>query len=436
MTTFLLISGAMIAVAIVLFAPTLLRARHEAAEDTRETNIRIARERLGDLEKEHAKGELSEEEFVQARQDLEIALAQDLTTATSSIEHSDKRGTARMTLVLLAVGLPLLVYAIYQSIGSPQHLAVAGPGQPQTAAAHGGEQLPSIDEMVGELQRRLEEKPDNPEGWFLLGRTYMKLERYADAVKAYRRLNEMMPDQPNVLIALVDAMSMQFGGDVPDDAMPLLENALKADPESVTALWLAGNAAAQREQDQQALDYWGRAYPLLENEPAAQQQLRSLMGHVASRSGLETNIPEPLPQIMAQPQPANQPANQPIAQPEVTEGPLEGLQVEVALDAELAEKAAPGDTVFIYAKATAGPPMPLAVARKRVADLPVKVALNDSMAMMPQMKLSGFERVLVGARVSKSGQAMPQPGDLQSSEVETASDSDGVVQLLINRQRP
>ena len=106
------------------------------------------------------------------------------------------------------------------------------------------------------------------------------------------------------------------------------------------------------------------------------------------------------------------------------------------LDAEMLDRVAATDTVFVYAKAVSGPPMPLAVARHQVADLPLKVVLNDSMAMMPQMKLSSFDRVLVGARISKTGQAMPQSGDLQSDEIETASDSTGRVQLLINQQRP
>ena len=100
------------------------------------------------------------------------------------------------------------------------------------------------------------------------------------------------------------------------------------------------------------------------------------------------------------------------------------------------DRTAPDDTVFVYAKAANGPPMPLAVARKRVADLPLRVTLDDSMAMMPQMRLSAFEQVLVGARISKSGQAMPQSGDLQSDEIETASDTKDNIQLLINQQRP
>ena len=437
MNTFLFMSGGMIIIAIALLAPTLLRKRHEAHEETREYNIRIARERLAELEKENRKGELSDEEFAQAKQDLEIALAQDLSTASASAQHSDNLGTARMTLAIIAVSLPLMVYAIYQQVGSPEYLHVAGPGQPQQqAAAHGaGGQLPSISEMVAELEKRLEAKPDNPEGWFLLGRTYMRLERYADAARAYEKLNELMPNQPAVMVSLVDALSMREGGRVPEKGVQLLDEVIQLDPQATTALWLAGNAAAQRNQDQKALDYWSQAYSLLEDEPDMQRELRELIGEIEARSGLKADIPAPLPPIIGG-MPADHP---PLAATNApgTEEPIgEGLQVEVALDAELVDLVSNNDTVFIYAKAAAGPPMPLAVARKRVADLPVKVALNDSMAMMPQMKLSSFDRVLVGARISKSGQATPQSGDLQSAEVETASDSDAALQLLINSRRP
>lgn len=431
MTQFLILSGAMIAIAIVLLAPSLLRKRHEAREDTRDDNIRIARERLAELEKSHTDGELSDEEFAQTKQDLEIALAQDLSTASSHTAHSDTRGMALMTLVIVAVAVPIVVTTFYREIGSPEYLNVAGPGQPATA--HGEGQMPSIGEMVGELERRLEEKPDNPQGWFLLGRTYMKLQRYADAASAYERLNKLMPNQPAVMVSLVDALSMQEDGQVPDKGVALLDKVIEIDPQATTALWLAGNAAAQRNQDQKALDYWSRALPQLGEEPAMQDQLRGLIGEIEARSGLKADIPEPLPSIMGAAA-TQQPQQMPL-RVVADEAAGEGLQVEVALDAELLNQAAANDTVFIYAKAVSGPPMPLAVARKRVADLPVKVALNDSMAMMPQMKLSGFERVLVGARVSKSGQAIPQPGDLQSSEVETASGSSDTIQLLINRQR-
>ena len=423
MNTFLLISAAMVAIAVLLLAPNLLRSRHQAAEDTRADNIRIARERLAELEKEKTKGDLSDEEFAQAKQDLEIALAQDPSTASSSTRQTDNKGTARLTLVIIAVAIPVIVTLVYQRIGSPEHMFVAGPGQPAPSPSR---PQASIGDLVGELKQRLEAEPDNPQGWFLLGRTFMKLQRYDEAVQAYERLNEVLPDNPSVMISWSDALSMANGGQVPEKAVQLLDKALAVEPEALSALWLAGNAAAQRGQDQKALTHWSRALLLLDEDPDMQQELRGLIAQVEQRSGLKADVPAPLPEIMSA-------VSGPAAAAE-TGG--EGLQVEVALDAELMDLTTPGDAVFVYAKAVSGPPVPLAVARLRVADLPLKVALNDGMAMMPQMKLSSFERVMVGARISKSGQATPQAGDLQSSEVETASDSDDSIQLLINAQRP
>ena len=325
--------------------------------------------------------------------------------------------------MIIAVAIPVIVTLVYQRIGSPEHMFVAGPGQPAPSPSR---PQASIGDLVGELKQRLEAEPDNPQGWFLLGRTFMKLQRYDEAVQAYERLNEVLPDNPSVMISWSDALSMANGGQVPEKAVQLLDKALAVEPEALSALWLAGNAAAQRGQDQKALTHWSRALLLLDEDPDMQQELRGLIAQVEQRSGLKADVPAPLPEIMSA-------VSGPAAAAE-TGG--EGLQVEVALDAELMDLTTPGDAVFVYAKAVSGPPVPLAVARLRVADLPLKVALNDGMAMMPQMKLSSFERVMVGARISKSGQATPQAGDLQSSEVETASDSDDSIQLLINAQRP
>jgi len=113
-----------------------------------------------------------------------------------------------------------------------------------------------------------------------------------------------------------------------------------------------------------------------------------------------------------------------------------GITVEVALAPELAERAAPDATVFVYAKAAAGPPMPLAVQRVTVADLPLTLTLDDSMAMMPAMRLSGFPEVVVGARVSASGQAMPQPGDIEGETGPIASSTATPVRVRIDSIRP
>ncbi len=431
MTAFLMIAGSVLAVVLLMLILPLLRREQQPppSDDTRDYDIRIARERLEELRKEHARGELSDEEFEQAKVDLEITLAQDLEAAEKRTVQAKTDHAARATMALLIVLVPAIVATVYLQTGSPdlvdpaKRVAAATPQQ-QSPHAPG-----SIAELVTELERRMQQNPEDPRGWFLLGRTYMQMNRYDDAVRAFEKLDELLPENPTVLISLADALSMQNGGQVPEKAVQLLDKVLEIEPANVTALWLRGNAAGQRHQDADALRYWGRAYPLLAEEPAMQQELRQLVSAVEARSGLKAELPESLPPIMSAKGPSPGPSRNTV-QPAASGGP--GLQVEVALDPELLDKAKPDDIVFIYAKAAAGPPMPLAVARKRVSELPVEVVLNDSMAMMPQMKLSNFPKVKVGARISKTGQAISQAGDLQASEVETETGNDKPIQLLIN----
>ncbi len=430
MTTFLLLAGASLAVVLLLLIVPLLRRNRQPppSDDSREYDIRIARERLEELRKEHARGELSDEEFEQAKVDLEIALAQDLEAVEKHTIKATTDRAAIATVVAVIVLVPTIVAGIYLQTGSPDLIDASPQMAANTTAKNAAHKAGSIAELVGELEKRMQQEPNNPKGWFLLGRTYMKLDRYDDAARAFDKLNELLPNNPTVLISLADALSMQNGGQVPERAVTLLDKALELDPENPTALWLRGNAAGQRHQDADALKYWARAWPLLAQEPALQQELGKLIRAVEQRSGLKADLPKIAPPVMMAGTNDNGTSPAPAAG-----GP--SLTVEVALDAELMDKASPDDIVFIYAKAVSGPPMPLAVVRKRVSELPVKVELNDSMAMMPQMRLSSFPRVKVGARVSKSGRPIPQAGDLQAPEVETPNDSDQPIQLLINSVR-
>jgi len=433
-TSFIFISTAFILAAIGLLTPTLLRRHKVAAEARQKYNVQVARDRLSEMQTEHARGELSDEEFEQARKDLDIALAQDLTVPSQDKELSDSGRTGALTLVMLLILVPAIVGVTYLEVGTPDALATSGPGAPAAQqAASGHDKMPPIGELVKKLEEHQKQHPDNVDGWFLLGRTYMKLSRYSDAIRAYKKLDELQPNNSAVQISLADALSMQNQGRISDEALSLLEQVIQREPANVTALWLLGNASAQQGKDQQALDYWSKAYPLLADEPQMQAELRDGIRQIESRSGLSANIvaPKTLPSITGG-APMLAPAAEP--QPAMQNGP--GIVVEVALDAELMSKASPDDTVFIYAKAVSGPPMPLAVSRKRVSELPAKVKLTDAMAMMPQMKLSMFPRVKVGARVSKSGRPIASSGDLQSPEVETPSKAGKPVQLLIDSQRP
>lgn len=430
MTVFWIITAAMILAALALLAPTLLR-RHAASTDATERfNVEIARERLADLVKEKEASGLSDEEFAQAKQDLELALAQDLEGTAKPSPAAQSGG--RWALLVAAIVIPLVTIPVYLQIGSP-HLIESRPGTSTTASGHGSSsETPSVSELVEKLSSRMEQDPDNAEGWFLLGRTYMRLQNYTQAVDAFENVVRLLPDEPAGLLSLADAMTMQNNRQVGARAVELLEQALQLDPNSVTALWLLGNAAADRGDSVAAVGYWQRAYPLLDDEQSMQNELGQMIsqagGKVPASAAALPPIMSPAPQaIAATPAPTAAPAEQAAAGGAT-------IVVEVALAPSLMEKTAPTDTLFILARAETGPPMPLAVSRQQVGDLPLKVTLTDAMAMMPAMKLSSFPRVKVSARISKSGQAGSKPGDLAATDmvVESANPPDSV-QLLINR---
>lgn len=425
MTLFWIISATMMLVALALLAPTLLR-RHAARVDrTEQFNVEIAREHLAELVKQKEAGDLSDEEFDQARRDLELALARDLEGKGA---QAKARAGGRWALPVAALLIPAITVPLYLQIGSPE--LIAGRPPVQAAAGHGTEGgLPPIEQLVVQLRERMEANPDNAEGWFLLGRTYMRLQNYPDAVYAFEKVVELLPNETAGLVSLADALAMRDQRRVGPRAVELLEKALSLEPDNVTALWLLGNAAEDRGDMAAALDHWQRAYPLLDGEPSMQAEL----GQMITRAGGELpRTPGTLPPIM--PTAPSMPTGPTAADAAVAEAGEAAITVEVALAPPLIERLAPGDTVFVLARADNGPPMPLAVARHQADELPLRVTLTDAMAMMPAMKLSAFPRVKVSAKVSKSGQAATQPGDMVATDVVVDSNAPpDSVQLLIDR---
>jgi cytochrome c-type biogenesis protein CcmH len=409
MTLFWTITAAMIAVALAILARTLLREYARRSDNNEAFNVEIAREHLTELVKQKDTGELSDEEFAQARKDLEIALAQDLEGENAPRSTTAGRSGGRWALLVSALLIPLVTVPVYLEIGSPQLIDPQAHG-PATVGHGADSELPPMSDLAAQLRQRMEANPDNAEGWFLLGRTYMRLQQYADAVYAFERVVKLLPDEAAGLLSLADAMAMRDGRQVGARAVELLEKALSIEPDSVTALWLLGNAAMDRGDTATALGYWQRAYPLLTEEPAMQADLGQM---IAQAGGEPPLAPAALPPIMSaanttEPPPAT-------AGGEGQEGAA--IVVEVALAPALMEQVAATDTLFVLARAASGPPMPLAVARHQVAELPLRVTLTDAMAMMPAMKLSSFDQVRVTAKISKSGRAGAEPGDLTAPDV-------------------
>lgn len=395
----------------VLLQPLVRPSRHQSM-DRASLNAAIHEERLRELERDRDLGSLSAEEFDASRRELERALLEDVREPAAGTGPRPPGGGLRLpTAAVLGVFLPVAAVALYMNLGEPQVVS-AGHGAPPGAAA-GGEDAPSLEDMVARLVQRLESEPENLEGWVMLGRSYQVMERHRDALEAYAKARALAPDDPDVNVRYAEALALSRGGDLQGEPAQVLQQVLARDANHPMGLWLAGVAAQQGNDLDQALVYWNRLRPLLEGEERA-----ALEQVIAQTGGAATGAPAAVP-----------PAQEPVA---AAAGG--SLRVRVALGADLAGDARPGDTVFIFARAADGPRMPLAVVRRTVADLPTSVELDDSQAMTEQFRLSNFPQVVVGARVSRGGQPTPQPGDLEGLSDAVTPGSPEPISVTIDRR--
>lgn len=251
-----------------------------------------------------------------------------------------------------------------------------------------------IKGMVEGLAAKLKAEPNNAEGWAMLARTYAALRRFDESLPAYRKAIEQRPDEAQLYADYADALAVTQGRKLEGEPVKLIDKAMSLDANNFKALSLSGTIAYDKQDYKTAASLWERAVQHAPaDNPELARQMRSALDDARQRAGLPASKTETTQ--------ASSPAN-------VSNSQISGT---VTLSAGLAGKVSPDDTVFIYAKAAQGPKMPLAIIRKQVRDLPYKFELSDAMAMAPQFKLSGFSDVIVNARVSKSGDAMPQPGD-------------------------
>jgi len=298
-----------------------------------------------------------------------------------------------------------------------------------------------MEVLVQRLAERMEQNPDNLEGWLMLGRTYFAIDEPQKAVAALARAYELTPKNPDVLVTYAEGIALMQDNQLEGKPAELILAALEIDPTHPSGRWLNGMLMYQRGQLNGAVTAWKSI--LTEMDPNSQEatELRETIRSAQERAG----VPED--QLLAAAAPVTATAQ---TSPSKTEPPVvatteqappdaaaqASIQVRVALDPSLIDGASPDDTVFIYAKAVSGPPMPLAAQRLQVKDLPATITLDDSMAMMPQMRLSMFPQVTVGARITKSGQAIPQAGDLQGEVSPVSAAEAPTVDVLINAVRP
>lgn len=342
---------------------------------------------------------------------LVAALACVLVPLLRSARREGRPRAPFLLALALALVVPPLVLGAYLMIGTPQAL--------QSASAV--DDHATLVDATQQLRASLQRKPDNAEGWALLAQAYSALKQPRQALDALDHLLKLKPDDPDALVAWVEATAETSPTHEIDDASRAkLQRALQIEPTHQRALWLLGISDFQRNDYADAAKQWKTLLPLLQPGSrvavAVQQELTEAQARMDGSTNATLAAADPAP-----------------VTPSAANRADVALTVTVRLDPKLSAKVESGDTLFVFARAVDGPPMPLAVARLKASDLPAKVTLTDAMAMTPAMTLSKFPKVRVAARISRSGNAMPQAGDLESAPVEVATDSHAPVTLTIDK---
>ena len=437
MTTFWILTAALTALALAHVLPVLLRARPAKAPvdaaARRASTLAILREQAAQLDAELASGSLDAEQHRAAREDIERRVLDETDQASSvTVKTAPAKTTAERPWKiawLLGLGVPLLVATVYSRVGSPQAID-APPAPPMATLGVDNVSDEQVEELVKKLAAAMEQKPDDLAGWTLLARTYAVLQRFPEASKAYARATALAPTDAQLLADHADVLAMLQGQKLSGEPARLVIRALQIDPKNLKALALAGGAAYEAGQYPQAIEYWTLARQMSPpGTPFSDNLDRSL---IDARSALQGGAPAPTAATEAGAATGTAPTSG--VSPTAAAGPAH-VAGQVSLSPALAAQASPTDTVFIFARAAEGPRMPLAILRRTVADLPISFTLDDAMAMSPAMKLSNFPVVVVGARVSKSGNALPSPGDLSGQVANVKTGTEGL-QILIDTVQP
>ncbi len=417
--TYWLVVAVLLVVALLIIIPPLWKKREIEDSESDQHNIKIAQDKAQDLKNQLEAGGLTQEQFDAQYEELESTLGDDLDIGKLSSNESSQ---GRWIVPGIALLFPLCSVLIYFLIGEPDALEKAH--LPPTQNKPHGANPTNIDvqAMVSGLAQRLEDEPNNPQGWVMLGRSYKHLQQYKLAADAYGKAYELIGDDPEVLLQYADSLAMSQQGKLTGKAAELVFKALELSPNNETALWLGGMAKAEMGQYTQAMGYWRTLQGMMKVDSESYLEVQNLINSI---------------QVQAQAQDhsiTTAKAIKPTAAPKPSSDSIAGISVQVSLSDSLKGRVNAGETLFVYAKALTGPPMPLAIVRKQVADLPLTVTLDDTQAMMPQMKLSNFKQVKVLARISKSGMAMQQAGDFMGSvELQSREKSTSVL-IVINEE--
>ncbi len=405
MTGFLILTGTMIALGLAFVLLPLTRQRKaEGGMPHFQSNVLIHRDQLRQLQTDRDNGTLSAEEFESEQTELGKRVLEDALATLKDRAPVNTSSNGRWVAIMVAVLLPASAVGLYLKLGSP---AAVAPLEPMpvvaSAAPQGSPHSMSFEQIrasADELAARLKNNPGDGEGWATLARSYNVLGRFPEAAVAYEKAAALLPADAQLLADYADALAMSQGQKLDGKSLEIIKRALKIDPANLKALALAGTAAFERKDYPGAVGYWEK---VVQTAPADSEFAQSIGSSLEEARALAGGSPvAALPTIMP-PKPA----------PMERAAGSATISGTVSLAPQLAAKVKPNDTVFIFARAEKGSRMPLAILNKSFRELPMPFTLDDSSAMAPGMNLSSADPVMVVARISRSGNATPQSGDLE-----------------------
>lgn len=411
MTVFWAVVAMLLAGVLLMLLPPLWRGRGGGEPvSTLAVNLAVYRDQWREAEADLGDGLIAPERLAEAREDIQRRWLEEGAPASAVPPAAAAGRFSRASAVLLLFALPLASVLTYLQLGDLRPLAEAQPAAPAAAGAQHSLTPGQIEARVAALAERLKASPGDAEGWVMLGRSYVVLGRYRDAAMAWRRAVDLRPPDATLLADLADVVAMAQGKRLAGEPAALVQRALDADPRHVKALALAGSVAFEARDYPAARGYWER---LLAVVPAQSDVARSIQGSIAQATKMEAALGG-------------------LAAPAAAAAPLTG---EVSLSPALAARVQPGDTLFVFARAAEGSRMPLAILRQPVGTWPLRFVLSDALAMSPEHRLSSQAQVVVGARISRSGNATPQSGDLLGSSAVVSSSAQGL-RLVIDQVQP
>ncbi len=405
----LLIPLMLIVLAVFFLLSPVMMNRSLQRSSRSGVNIEFFKSRLSELESDRARGILDDDEFEQLKIELERRLLDEADSGHTAPSAHVK--TSFKTAIMLALLIPIVAVVVYQQTGAKADWDIAQTLKNMRLQTADGEAAETdVKQLIRQVEERLEQRPDNGSYLMLLANQQMGLRNYPAAAAAYQRLRTIYPDDASVLAQYAQAMYLSSDRTLTTKVTDMAELALRQDPQQPTVLSMLGMAHFEQGDYQRAIDYWQRLLPSLGPVSPNRKIIMAGIEQAKSRLGSSDTTS--------------------IDRPDVIKNA--SIQLSVSIDEGII--ASSDSVVFVFARSASGPRMPLAVAKLTVADLPVILTLDDSMAMAPGLNLSSQKEIEVVARIAKNGIANPGPGDIEGRVGPIKLEEvDGVVAIAINK---